>query len=157
MLNKVSFPLTNAQISDFILETEYTTYFNLQQAINELIDSHLIKPEIIRNSSFYHITEDGKNTLEYFGNRISDAIIADINHYLTEKKFELINEVSMVSDYYKTTNNDYAVECRVREKNSDLIHLTLTVPTKEQATTICNNWSAQSQEIYSYVMEHLLK
>ena len=34
MLNKVDFPLTNAQISEFILDEGYTTYFKLQQAIS---------------------------------------------------------------------------------------------------------------------------
>ena len=34
MLNKVDFPLTNSQISEFILDEGYTTYFNLQQAIS---------------------------------------------------------------------------------------------------------------------------
>lgn len=39
MLEKVDFPLTNAQISGFVLDKGYTTYFHLQQAISELIDS----------------------------------------------------------------------------------------------------------------------
>lgn len=157
MLHKVNNTLTNAQISDFILENEYTTYFTLQQAINELIESNLVKAEAFQSSSHYHITEEGENTLEYFGDRISDAIIADINEYLSKNKFEIINEIATVADYYKTTGKNYAVECRVREKTTDLIHLTLTVPTKEQATVICNNWKEQSQEIYSYLMEQLMK
>ena len=37
MLKKVDFPLTNAQISEFVLDQEYTTYFTLQQAISELV------------------------------------------------------------------------------------------------------------------------
>ena len=32
MLNQVDFPLTNSQISEFILDKGYTTYFKLQQA-----------------------------------------------------------------------------------------------------------------------------
>ena len=32
MLDKVDFPLTNSQISEFILNEGYTTYFKLQQA-----------------------------------------------------------------------------------------------------------------------------
>ena len=36
MLDRVDFPLTNAQISDFILTKEYTNYFTLQQVLSEL-------------------------------------------------------------------------------------------------------------------------
>ena len=39
MLNKVDFPLTNSQISEFILDQGYTTYFKLQQALSELLSS----------------------------------------------------------------------------------------------------------------------
>ena len=39
MLDKVDFPLTNAQISEFILNKGYTTYFKLQQALSELTEA----------------------------------------------------------------------------------------------------------------------
>ena len=35
MLKQVNFPLTNAQLSNFFLEREYTTYFTLQQALKD--------------------------------------------------------------------------------------------------------------------------
>ena len=41
MLSKVDFPLTNAQISDFILTKEYTNYFTLQQVLSELVETEL--------------------------------------------------------------------------------------------------------------------
>lgn len=44
MLNRVTFPLSNAQLSEFILDREYTDYFTLQQALFELTDSSLIRP-----------------------------------------------------------------------------------------------------------------
>ena len=41
MLRQVNFPLTNAQLTNFFLDKEYTTYFTLQQALNELTDPEL--------------------------------------------------------------------------------------------------------------------
>ena len=43
MLEKVDFPLTNSQISEFILDKGYTTYFKLQRAIAELNESGFIR------------------------------------------------------------------------------------------------------------------
>ena len=51
MLSKVDFPLTNAQISDFILGKGYTTYFTLQKALSELTESGLIREETTHNRS----------------------------------------------------------------------------------------------------------
>ena len=47
MLNQVDFPLTNSQISEFILDKGYTTYFKLQQALSELLESGFIREETI--------------------------------------------------------------------------------------------------------------
>ena len=41
MLERSGFPLTRTQVTDFLLNREYTTNFlNLQQAIGELIDEN---------------------------------------------------------------------------------------------------------------------
>ena len=61
MLSKVDFPLTNAQISDFILGKGYTTYFTLQKALSELSESGLIREETTHNRTMYHLTEEGKS------------------------------------------------------------------------------------------------
>jgi DNA-binding PadR family transcriptional regulator len=157
MLEHVNFPLTNAQLTDFFLEHEYTTYFTLQQAINELLEAGLIKKEALHNSSRYEITKEGEDTLSFFGNNISSAIVTDIDGYLKENKFRLRTEVGIVADYYKSTAQDYVVHCEVREGKVPLIGLDVSVPDKEQAELMCSKWKERSQEIYSYVMKTLMK
>lgn len=109
MLKQVKFPLSNAQISEFFLDKEYTTYFTLQQALSELSESHLVKMESTRNSSRYEITSEGEETLSYFGKKISSAIVDDIDAYLKENKVRLRDEVGLISDYYRSTAQDYVV------------------------------------------------
>ena len=53
MLDRVNFPMTNAQVSDYILEKEYTNYLTLQQVINELTEAHMVSQETIRNRTSY--------------------------------------------------------------------------------------------------------
>ena len=45
MLKKVTFPLSNSQITNFLLDHEYTTYFHIQQTIHDLMDTHLTLSE----------------------------------------------------------------------------------------------------------------
>ena len=82
MLKRVKFPLTNSQISEFFLSKEYTTYFTLQQALAELTDAHLIQVETTQNSTLYELTREGEDTLGFFGKKISDLIIQDMEEYL---------------------------------------------------------------------------
>ena len=49
MLDHVDFPLTNTQISSFVLEKDYTTYFTIQQVISELLSTDLIRKEPTQN------------------------------------------------------------------------------------------------------------
>ena len=156
MLHQVNFPLTNAQLSNFFLDREYTTYFTLQQALNELLDAGLVKKETMRNSSRYEITKEGEETLEFFGKNISPAIVSDMDEYLKQNRFRMRNEVGLISDFYKSTNQDYIVHCEVREGKAVLVNLDISVPDKEQAEIRCNHWKDRSQEIYAYVMKSLM-
>ena len=156
MLKQVNFPLTNAQLTNFFTEHEYTTYFTLQQALNELEDAGLIHKEPSHNSTRYEITPEGEDTLDFFGKTISPAIVEDMNEYLKENKFRLREEVGTSADYYKATGQDYIVHCEVREGKTVLIRLDLALPDKEQAEAMCSNWKEKSQEIYSFAMKTVL-
>lgn len=156
MLDKVDFPLTNAQISDFILEMDYTNYFNIQQAISELIDAEFISSETVRNSSYLKITAAGREVLGFCDNDISEAIKNDTLAYLKKHKFELRNEVSTISTYYEAKKDVFITQCFVKEADSNLIELNLNVVSEKEAETICKNWKDKSQEIYAYLIQTLL-
>ena len=156
MLENASSPLSNAQISDLILEQGYTDYFTLQQAIVDLTEGSLIKIEATKNSEFYHITQKGRETLNFFKDKISPAIMNDINIYLEKNKLQIINAASIITDYYKSTNSGYIANCKVREKDNILLELNISVDSKEHAERVCTNWKANSDAIYSYLIGTLL-
>lgn len=156
MLDKVDFPLTNSQISEFILNEGYTTYFKLQQALSELLDSGFIREESTHTRTFYHLTEEGEETIHYFKNDISPAIQEDINSFLSNKQYELKNEVAIKADYYRNPNMEYCVRCQILERDAPLIDLTLTVPTESEAMAIAANWPQKNEKIYANLMAELL-
>lgn len=155
MLNRVSFPLTTAQISDFILEKDYTNFLTLQQVISELTDAGLIAAQTIRNRTHLAITDEGRETLQYFENRINDAIKEDINEYLHKNEFTLRNEVSVIADYYKSTSGEYEARLIAKDRGTNLVDITLSVPMEEMASSICDNWQKKNQVIYKYLIEQL--
>lgn len=156
MLNRVTFPMTNAQVSDFILEREYTNYLTLQQVINELSDAHMISMETIRNRTHLSITPEGRETLNFFQNRINHAIKKEIDTYFRENEYVLRNEVSVLGDYYyRASAGEYEVHLVAKDRNVNLVDLKITVPTEEIALSICENWQKNNQEIYQYLVEQL--
>ncbi len=155
MLDRVSFPLTKAQIGDFVLEKEYTNFMTLQQAVSELTDAGMVKAKSIRNRTHLEITAEGRQTLDFFANRISPQIKAEIDAYFKENSFRLKNEVSVISNYYKSTSGEYETELIIKEKEVNLIDLKLSVPTEPMAASICEKWENANQEIYKYVVDKL--
>jgi hypothetical protein len=157
MLNKVNFPLTNAQLSGFFQEKGYTSYIGFQQVLAELEEAKLISYENVRNIYYYKITKDGKETIDFFVTKIPVEVIDDIDLFLVDNKYEMRNEVATMADYYHSADQDIIVSCKIKEGNAVLMEMNLSVPTEEVAEIMCNNWRNVSQDVYSTVMKTLMK
>lgn len=155
MLNKVNFPLTNAQVSNFLLEREYTNFLTLQQAVSELSEAGLLRTSSIGNRTHLIITGEGRSTLSYFEKQISTTIIKEINEYFKENELELRNEVSILADYYKATSGEYEAHLVAMEKETKLVDITLSVPSEDSASAICDNWQLYNQDIYQFLIKKL--
>lgn len=155
MLNRAAFPITKAQIADFILEKEYMDFFTLQQVFSELDDAEMISVKSVRNRTHLAITEQGRETLYYFQNRISSTTKEKINSFFRENELQMRNEVSILSDYYKSMSGEYEAHLSATEKNVRLIDITISVPDEETASSICDNWQKKNQAVYQRLIEDL--
>ena len=155
MLDQVDFPLTTAQISEFILEQGYTNYLTLQQALSELTEAGLVDSQTVRNRTRLTNTKEGAETLRFFGNRISDAIKEDVKNFLLENKAQLKNDYSITSNYYKSVSGEYEAQLMAKEKDVLLMDLRISVPTKELAEDVCLNWKKRNEEVYRMLTQML--
>ncbi len=156
LLDKVDFPLTNAQIANIILSLNYTNYFNVQYSVSDLLETEFISSDKIGNKTYYKITTTGSETLSFFYNKISPDIQEELTEYLKENQFTLRDEVSTLSEYFETKDKNYIVRLRVIEQGEAIIDLNISVPSKEDAENICNNWREKSQQVYAYILTNLL-
>lgn len=58
MLEKVNFPLSNNQITNFFLDHGYTSYFHVQQTIHDLVESKLMEEK--KTGYQYLLSDYGK-------------------------------------------------------------------------------------------------
>lgn len=156
MLDKVDFPLTKAQVYDFILEKEYANYFALTEATYELTEGGLIDTSKTHSSTFLELTDKGRDTLSFFRNRISEGIRNDIDAFFEENRMEITNRMSVITNYYRTSSGDYVADLSAREKSEDLINIRINMPTEESAQALCEHWREKSSDIYSFILENLL-
>ena len=105
--------LTNSQISEFILDREYTDYLHLQQVLSELVETGLSKRRTVSNSSHYELQrKDGILCLTL--NRIcSSDIKKEIDEFLKDLNgCRIPDRILMPADYYTTPQGGYAVRCQ---------------------------------------------
>ncbi|MBR1692126.1 MAG: DUF4364 family protein [Lachnospiraceae bacterium] len=155
MLDIADFPLTKSQIGDFMLGKDYTHFLTLQQVLGELEESGMIRCEHKGNRTHLFLTEEGKSTLSFFENRISDEIKQDFKNYLWENKSKLQNEVNITWEYHKTRGREYIAELTAAERGTPLVSIQLSVATEADAIAVCDNWQKKNQEIYRYLTMQL--
>lgn len=155
IFKRVGFPLTNSQITQLILENEIMNYFALQQFLAELKESDFIWEEYRDNAPMYGITQKGKETLQYFINRIPNYQIEKIEEILKDKKNEYIRDTQIKADYVKLAENEYLVTLSVIEQELPIFTLKLSVANNKQAKQICENWRKNAQDLYGNII-HLL-
>lgn len=156
MLDKVDFPLTNATVIGFFVDSGYTDYPTVLTVVSVLQEDKLIDVESSRSNTSYTITDQGREMLDFFGNKISDEIKSEIDAYLKANRYELKQAANIISEFYRTTMGDYAVHCCIKENNSNLIDLTVSVPTEGMANGMCDNWKSGCQDIYEFIMQKLM-
>lgn len=155
-LSKVDASLPPSIISDYITNRGYTNYFTLQNAFGELLQAELIEEDRTYHRSYYTITELGKQTLALFGTPLSLDIRKEIDEYLQDNKYQIMDETSFVSDYHHTPDGTYLTSCTLRERNRIIFRVELEVATEVDAIKVCENWQANSEKLYQTAITSLL-
>lgn len=156
LIEKVDFPLSNSQISEFILDKGYTNYFAVQRAFHELEEENMLRVKQIRNMSHYALSDEGSEAIEMFEYQIPNSIKEDIAQFLKEKEYELRKEANVTADFYPSKGDEYTVNLKIREKESPLLEINLNVVSRDQAVYICDHWEKKHSDVYSMLIEKLL-
>ncbi|MEG0844597.1 MAG: DUF4364 family protein [Romboutsia sp.] len=157
ILDKINMDLTNSQITQVVLETEMMNYFSLQQLLSQLMESKFLTTYKDSNREYYSLTQKGLETLEYFFSRIPVNVTKKIAEYITNNKENLLADTQVKSSFVKQSDNEFIVNLRVIENQSNLIDLNLNVSSEKQAKHICNNWKNNASYMYAEVIDLLIR
>lgn len=157
LLNRVDYPISNNSLSNFLLQNDFTDYFNLQQIMGELIDDGYVSREEIRNKTLYKISEEGAATIKLLDRELSPAMKNDIRTYIRENGMQLRDDISVMAHYYQEDINHYIANMYMVEDGSKMIELNISAPTQAEAERLCSHWYNSSDTIYAFVMKELMK
>ncbi len=156
IIHRIEFPMSNTQITQFVLENDIMDYFMLQQFLGELKDSKFIIEKSNDSENTLIITEMGKTTLNYFMDRIPKSQIEDIDKLLNIQKENLIQNAEVTADYIKLKDSEFLVRLKVREDDLSIINLEVSVTNNKQAKEICEKWLDNAPSFYSQIIHMLI-
>jgi len=157
IFDRIEFPMSNSEITQFALENDIMDYFMLQQYLGELKDSKFIIENQKDNEYVFIITETGKSTLSYFVNRIPKSQIERIDQLLNIQKEKFIKNTQIKADYIKLKDDEYLVRLDVIEKDMPIINLKLSVANNKQAKQICEKWRQSAPSLYGQIINLLIE
>lgn len=157
LLDRAQTPLSNIQITSFFLENNYTDYFQIQKALNELQDYSLLTARPGHRNTQYLLTPSGKDTLRSSTDKLTDGIREDVYRFLEENQIHFREENAASAYYCRTKELSYAAVCRLCSDEKPVLELTLTARTKPEAEAICRNWEKSSQNVYHAILDLLVQ
>ena len=157
IFNKIKSPISNIQITQIILENNFINYFTLQQHLTELISSDFLKYIDEEEGHRLIITSKGLKVLSLFENRISEGKIAAADDYLKKHIAAIKKKLNISSDYTIENGNNFIVNLKAYENDTILIDIKLNVASNKQARDLCTKWNNNSSELYSKMIDLLVK
>ncbi len=150
IVSKISEPLRDSTIIEALQVHGLANYFELSQAIDELIDNGILSSA----EGLVYITPKGSLSVDELSQELPKSVketaLADtINLQLLEKR-EGENTVDI-----NKTENGYNVTFRVAHKGENLMELTVYAADFEQAEQLKHNFLKNPSYVYSTVVTSL--
>ena len=160
LINRMEFPMSRAQITDFVQEADFMDYYTLQQTLAIMVESgHLDATEenaLDNSTTRYVVTDEGQTTLEYFERHIPWSKRQAIDRYITDNRGKIKKDYEYTATYFPNVENDeFRVKCGVYEDKRALLELFVSVDTRQQAKLIQSNWRANASVLYQRIIEAL--
>ena len=154
-LSKTSQPMSNAIISDFMLENCYADYFSIQQTLSVLTEDNMINTEQTHSKSYYTIAPKGQETLDFFGNKLPNDTKQQIEDYLVKNKVSIIENTTLHTDFTRLRNKEYLAKCSILERGSVIMEVAINVPSEEEAIQVCQRFKDKNEQIYGFLFRTL--
>ncbi len=155
LFKKINLPISNAIVTDIVLENNLLNYFQLQQYLSELVSSDFLYISKESKRQFYNITDKGLKTLSLFENRITANKKSVVDNYLNTHGELLKKRIQVTADYLPESDGSYLVTCKLSEDNITLIQLNLAISSNEKAKIICSRWKSNPYMMYKQIISLL--
>ena len=155
VLKKIDQPVLRERICDFLIEDRIANYFEINQAISEMIEDEALLCRLDENGS-ETVTLMGKAyfRIDEVDNLIPKSIrhkaLAAATRILNREKIEKSSNVSV-----EKVKDGFLVSFGIDDEGETLFRMSVFVTDELQVETVKKNWFDKAAAIYSSVMSEL--
>ena len=148
-------PCTDTQLLQFLSEQDMTNYFEMMFALNDLCDRGQAARQKRKAGTYYMATQAGDEALRLFGGRVPQSLKNAVRDEgaLWRQRFQ--DEAQISQTLRKTARGDYELTLVVTEKDTEMMRISLSVPSREIASDWMGRWPRKASQIYGAVIRAL--
>ena len=157
LLKETNQALTAEQITTLSSEFEDITYIDVCMFLDSLKNSGYIYESYENSKVFYSLTESGADILEELIVLVPGINLLNIKNVLKNSFEDYKQNYEIDAIILPIKEEEYKVNCYIKDGNDELINFTLYAGDKEYAKKIAANWKENADDLYGEIIELMTK
>lgn len=156
-LHALGLELTRDQIVTLGLQCDIMPYFDMQDALTKLEEVGAIAALPRSFGMAYCVTPVGEQALELFGEELPLSLRNTLTMHAEENRQAMKNRTQYAATITDLPNGPCQVLLRAREKDYELLSLSVTLPDRESAEKARDGWCQNAPAVYRAILENILR
>jgi hypothetical protein len=148
-------PLTSLQLLQFFAEYGLMDYITMQLALGDMLLTGHLRSIPHALGSLYTLSGEGRESLSLFLHRLPHSTRTLIHSTVPDWKPRFARETQMLADFHRRDDGKYDLRLRLMEKDSELLDMTVALPTRDLADRYSRRWPEAAPEFYGFLMKEL--
>lgn len=153
VMNRVAYPVTMQKIYDLVYQDDKLSYFDLAQAIPQMVTSGHLEPVDMEN---YVITQRGRDACSIAEDRIAYPVLLRAQSAVEQFNRTIRRSSFVQSSVEKVEENNYIVHMSLNDDRGDILRLQLAAPSQKFAHRLAKTFSERAEVVYRCIMDQLL-
>ena len=128
----------------------------LTEVLPDLVQANFVFRDNSSKTSYYKITSEGRDCLNYFYMKIPSSIRNEIGSYIKKNRQEYKRRQEYFKDYFQNKDGSYSVILKILEPMGTRLELKLSVANRGEAKKVFNKWNDSAGEVYGTLYKLLI-
>lgn len=152
LLKSVGSPLSFDNLNEIIVGDGLVNYFELAQAVRDLLVSGHIDLTGPQSTDLYRCTELGAGTASLFERRLPRSVRDKATCAAVKLLTRIEREAENVAEITQNPSGDYQVCCKILDRGEPLLQIALLVPGQDQAQMVKKHFTEDPETVYRGVV-----